>query len=162
VITTCAQIEEHLPSGETVAMTIWDTAGQEKFRAITIPYYRDADVAFICFDPSRAHPEIRTSVGDWLTAVLQHAGPKCLLMLVATKCDLLGPDAAEGILTLGEEIANANKMAGFYMTSAKTGQGITELFVEAAQKARRSEEGEKPPSLAVSAEPRVRRNKDCC
>jgi GTPase SAR1 family protein len=33
-----------------VKLTIWDTAGQEKFKSITKDYYRDADAIVIVYD----------------------------------------------------------------------------------------------------------------
>lgn len=31
-------------------MTLWDTAGEERFKSITSQYYRNADAAIIVFD----------------------------------------------------------------------------------------------------------------
>jgi len=35
---------------QKVKFNIWDTAGQEKYRALTQMYFRDANVALIIFD----------------------------------------------------------------------------------------------------------------
>ena len=39
--------------GDEVKLQIWDTAGQEKFRAITKAYYRGAHGILVVFDISR-------------------------------------------------------------------------------------------------------------
>ena len=50
--------------GKEVKAQIWDTVGQERFRAVTSAYYRGAFVALLVYDISR-----RTtfeSIGRWL------------------------------------------------------------------------------------------------
>ena len=37
-------------NGNPIQYQIWDTAGQEKYRALTERYYRNADIILICFD----------------------------------------------------------------------------------------------------------------
>ena len=44
---------------------IWDTAGQEKFRAITKSYYRGAKGAFVVFDLTRRDTFI--SADKWIS-----------------------------------------------------------------------------------------------
>ena len=39
--------------GKTVKIQIWDTAGQEKFNAITTAYYRQARAAVVMYDTTR-------------------------------------------------------------------------------------------------------------
>ena len=39
--------------GKTLRFDIWDTAGQEKFRALTRIFYKDASVAILVFDITR-------------------------------------------------------------------------------------------------------------
>lgn len=38
------------PSLRRIRLQVWDTAGQEQFRAITSAYFRDVDIAFIVYD----------------------------------------------------------------------------------------------------------------
>ena len=37
-------------NGTEIKVKIWDTAGQEKFRAVNRIYYKDANIAFIVYD----------------------------------------------------------------------------------------------------------------
>ena len=39
--------------GRTIRAQIWDTAGQEKYRAITDAYYRGAEGALVVFDVTK-------------------------------------------------------------------------------------------------------------
>eukprot|EP01084_Bolivina_argentea_P220273 373341_1 len=43
-----------LHNGSVIKLTIWDTAGHEKFRSVTKRYYVKADVILYCFDASNA------------------------------------------------------------------------------------------------------------
>lgn len=51
-----------------VKMQIWDTAGQEKFRAMTPMYYRNANAALLVFDISNynSFSEVKTWVQELL------------------------------------------------------------------------------------------------
>ena len=39
--------------GKTIKFEIWDTAGQEKYRALTKIFYKDAAVAILVYDITR-------------------------------------------------------------------------------------------------------------
>ena len=39
--------------GKTIKFEIWDTAGQEKYRALTKIFYKDASVAILVYDITR-------------------------------------------------------------------------------------------------------------
>ena len=48
-----AQSKPHLvtvPNEGQIKLTIWDTAGQEKFRSLTRMYFQDAEAAIIVYD----------------------------------------------------------------------------------------------------------------
>jgi len=66
---------------------IWDTARQEKFRAITSAYYRGAVGALLVYDitryPTYEHCE------RWLNELLEHADRNIFVMLVGNKSDLV-------------------------------------------------------------------------
>jgi len=72
--------------GKTIKAQIWDTAGQEKYRAITSAYYRGAVGALLVYDITRTgtfeHLE------RWLTELLSHEDKDIVVMLVGNKYDL--------------------------------------------------------------------------
>jgi small GTP-binding protein len=131
VTASCSTVQEtHL--GQRVAITIWDTAGQERFRSMTVTHYRNAHVAFLCVDLTRPPDEIAASVAVWADLVRDHAGEQCRILLVGTKSDLIENDALNQRIAQAEDLRNAHNLAGEFMTSAKTGLGIPEIFAEAA------------------------------
>ncbi|XP_072346578.1 ras-related protein Rab-11A-like [Scyliorhinus torazame] len=72
--------------GVTVKTQIWDTAGLERYRAITSAYYRGAVGALLVYDISK-HLTYE-SVERWLNELLDHADNNLVVMLVGNKCDL--------------------------------------------------------------------------
>ncbi|KAI9280192.1 GTP-binding protein [Umbelopsis sp. AD052] len=72
--------------GNTVKCQIWDTSGQERYRAITGAYYRGAVGALLVYDITR--PTSFQNVSHWLKELRDHADEKIVIMLVGNKLDL--------------------------------------------------------------------------
>ncbi|KAK2844982.1 hypothetical protein Q5P01_011641 [Channa striata] len=73
-------------SGFTIKAQIWDTAGLERYRAITSAYYRGAVGALLVYDITK-HLTYE-SVERWLKELYEHADPHIVVMLVGNKTDL--------------------------------------------------------------------------
>ena len=76
-----------LPDGGKMNLAIWDTAGQEKYRAFTKQYFRGASAVLACYDiSSKASFE---GAQRWVQdAQQQQLAPPPIMALVGTKCDL--------------------------------------------------------------------------
>ncbi|XP_069032009.1 ras-related protein Rab-25-like [Embiotoca jacksoni] len=70
----------------TIKAQIWDTAGLERYRAITSAYYRGAVGAMLVYDISK-HLTYE-SAERWLKELYDHADPHMVVMLVGNKKDL--------------------------------------------------------------------------
>ncbi|KAI8982020.1 ras family-domain-containing protein [Mycotypha africana] len=70
----------------TVKAQIWDTSGQERYRAITGAYYRGAVGALLVYDITRQSSF--QNVQHWLKELRDHADPNIVIMLVGNKLDL--------------------------------------------------------------------------
>lgn len=70
----------------TIKAQIWDTAGLERYRAITSAYYRGAVGALLVYDITK-HLTYE-SAERWLKELLEHADPHIVVMLVGNKTDL--------------------------------------------------------------------------
>ncbi|XP_034016326.1 ras-related protein Rab-25-like isoform X1 [Thalassophryne amazonica] len=70
----------------TIKAQIWDTAGLERYRAITSAYYRGAVGALLVYDISK-HLTYE-SAERWLKELYDHADPHIVVMLVGNKRDL--------------------------------------------------------------------------
>ncbi|XP_059424471.1 ras-related protein Rab-25-like [Carassius carassius] len=73
-------------NGLTIKAQIWDTAGLERYRAITSAYYRGAVGALLVYDISK-HLTYE-SAERWLKELYDHADPHMVVMLVGNKTDL--------------------------------------------------------------------------
>uniref|UniRef100_A0A4W5QHC2 Ras-related protein Rab-25 n=1 Tax=Hucho hucho TaxID=62062 RepID=A0A4W5QHC2_9TELE len=72
--------------GLVIKAQIWDTAGLERYRAITSAYYRGAVGALLVYDITK-HLTYE-SVERWLKELYDHADPNIIVMLVGNKTDL--------------------------------------------------------------------------
>ena len=110
-------------NGTEITLQIWDTAGQEKFKSLGPVYYRDAAGAIVVFDLSNRHSF--SNISTWLSAFRSSAGDDALVVIVGNKNDLVSDDT-----TLAAEASDWAQSNGyrFFSTSAKTGQGIEDLF----------------------------------
>ncbi|XP_038624824.1 ras-related protein Rab-25 [Tachyglossus aculeatus] len=75
-----------LVGSAAVKAQIWDTAGLERYRAITSAYYRGAVGALLVFDVTKQQS---FAVAErWLRELYDHAEATIVVMLVGNKCDL--------------------------------------------------------------------------
>ncbi len=98
-----------------VKAQIWDTAGQEKFRAIIKNYYSNAHGFVIVYDVTRK--ESFHNLKYWLEVVKASASPEAKLLIIGNKSDLINEREVNS--SHGEKFASENN--GFFMeTSAKS------------------------------------------
>jgi small GTP-binding protein len=108
-----------LPTG-SVKLSIWDMAGQERFRVVRSGFYRGSLVTALVYDVTE-NASLH-NLNDWLQEISQ-ANPNQKFVVVGNKIDLqraVGPDAA---LKFADSI-NAPHIE----TSALTGEGVSDLF----------------------------------
>jgi len=72
--------------GKTAKVQIWDTAGQEKFKAVTRVYYRGAVGCMLVYDICR--PETFNHLKRWLDEVKDYGDPKLAVVIIGNKSDL--------------------------------------------------------------------------
>ena len=66
-------------------MMVWDTAGTERFKAMTYSFYKKADMIMVCFDLTDHKSFV--NVKTWLEAVKEHAKINVPVMLIGNKYD---------------------------------------------------------------------------
>ena len=107
----------------SIKAQIWDTAGQEKYKAITGAYYKGSKGAFVVYDITRK--DTFESADRWINDLKVTADPKINIILIGNKCDL--EDKREVLKEQGEEKAKAFGCA-FLETSALNGDNIEKGF----------------------------------
>ena len=106
-----------------VTLNIWDTAGQEKFRAIVSNYYNDADSAIVMYDITSA--DSLEAAKTWIDEVQKKAPAHVKIYLCGSKSDL--DDKRKVPLKVGLETAKEFD-ALFGETSSKANIGVDETF----------------------------------
>ena len=118
-----------LSNGSMVKLHIWDTSGQERFRAMTNLYYRDAQVAILTYDIT--NESSFQGIEFWIEELKYKVeNENMLLYLVGNKSDVSNEERKIS-KEKGKKFAEDNNMI-FFETSAKTGEGVKELFVNVA------------------------------
>jgi len=114
-----------------VRLDIWDTAGQERYQAIAPLYYRGANVAVIVYDVT--NKESLSKAKEWYTKLQEEdaVGEDVVVAIAGNKCDCTAEQRTVP-LALGESFAANNNLLHFE-TSAKTGQGVREMFSQIVQ-----------------------------
>lgn len=72
--------------GEEVEVEIWDTTGQDRFRAIAKNFFRNSDGIFLCF--SLTDNKSADSLNFWLKELRDNLDTNVPIILLGNKCDL--------------------------------------------------------------------------
>ena len=112
----------------TFRLQIWDTAGQESFRAMTRIYYKNSSCAFIIYDITEK--ESFNHLESWITECKKIAPETTLFVLIGNKNDL--KESREVSYDEGLKMAEKNNML-FFETSAKNGENIEQIFKESVE-----------------------------
>ncbi|EGR31367.1 hypothetical protein IMG5_111720 [Ichthyophthirius multifiliis] len=112
-----------LNDNKLIKAQIWDTAGQEKYRAITNAYYRGAVGALTLFDITKQNTF--DNLQKWLNELKENADPNIVIMLVGNKCDLNENRAVK--TEDASAFAERNQLA-YIETSALDSTNVDEAF----------------------------------
>jgi small GTP-binding protein len=112
-----------------VKLQIWDTAGQETFKAVTRSYYRDTIGCLMVYDIAKR--ESFASIVSWMAELKKYCDPQAIIALVGNKTDL---EEDRQVLTQeGKDFAEEHGLL-FFETSARTGSDIDKCFLEVTQR----------------------------
>ena len=109
--------------GKLIKLLIWDVAGQYVFASVRSMYYRDATVALIVYDVTNR--DTFDNVSKWVREA-RDVEPSINIILVANKIDLTLE--REVSTKEGEALVARLNLNGYVETSARTGQGVNDLF----------------------------------
>ena len=119
-----------LQSGKNIKLQIWDTAGQDRFRAITKNYYKGANGIILIYDVTNR--QSYENVKNWITQIREEANPNVVIYLAGNKVDV---SEEEKVVKTeeGKKIAEEFNLP-HYETSAKNGVNINRIFEELVEK----------------------------
>ena len=113
---------------EKVKVNYIDTAGQEKFKAISLNYLKGSDGAVLVFDITKK--KTFELIGNWLDDIRENNKMNVAKLLVGNKADL--ENEREVTKQEAEKLAEMLQCK-YYETSAKTGANINEALDEIAK-----------------------------
>jgi small GTP-binding protein len=124
------KIVEYKDYNKSISLDIWDTAGQEVYRAMARNFYLNASIGILVYDVRRR--ESFESIKDYWYEQLKQCGEENIVLGIAgNKCDLFQEEKVTE-----EEVKKYAKSIGaiFHLTSCKESIGIDELFEECGKK----------------------------
>eukprot|EP00117_Sycon_ciliatum_P010997 scpid71683/ scgid12651/ Ras-related protein Rab-18-B len=145
-------------NGQTVTLSVWDTAGVERFRTLTRNYYRGAHATVFVYsvdEPSSLH-----YLTSWVRDAESFAST-AVKFLVGNKVDLDNHDIDSAT---AESFASNHDFVEMFTTSAKTGEGLEHAFTQIATKLHNSMGGKTSasPSSIDLAEDNLPKKMGCC
>jgi len=115
---------------KSISFDIWDTAGQELYRALAKNFYLNATIGILVYDIRRR--ESFNSIKDYWYEQLKESGEENIIIGIAgNKCDLFQDEEVPE--DEGKQFAKSIG-AVFRQTSCKENIGIDELFEECGEK----------------------------
>ncbi len=128
-----------LKDGTLVALSIWDLAGQDRFKFIRHTFFKGAKAAMIVFDLTRDSSLKNTE--QWYQELYTNAGSNTVKVLVGNKNDLKDQISVSDkeCKTMKEKI----KCFDFIKTSALTGDAVNKAFEEMANMLVKQAQGKK-------------------
>ena len=115
---------------KSISLDIWDTAGQELYRAMAKNFYLNASIGILVYDIRRR--DSFDSIKDYWYEQLKSSGEDNMVFaVVGNKCDLFQEEQVKE--NEGKKFAE-DIGAVFQLTSCKESIGIDELFYECGKK----------------------------
>ena len=108
-------------------LNIFDTAGEEQFRAVTRPFYRKSHAVVFVYDTNNKKSFDNLS---WWIKEVQHYSDPVIKYLIGNKIDL----GKQIDSKKASEFAEKNCFSYFMETSAESGKHIDNLFLDIAER----------------------------
>ena len=107
-----------------ISFEIWDTAGEERFRAVNSIFYKDASICLIVYDITDLK-SFQNIKDYWYNSVKENAIPDIIFGIAGNKKDLFNLEAVDQ----KEAEAFCKEInASFFLTSAKENYFIDKIF----------------------------------
>ena len=115
---------------KSISFDIWDTAGQEIYRALAKNFYLNAAIGVLVYDIKR-QSSFDSIKNYWYDQLKESGEENMIFAVVGNKCDLFNEEEVDE-----EEAKKFAKSIGaiFKLTSCKESIGIDELFSECGKR----------------------------
>ena len=111
-----------------IKLQIWDTCGTEAYKSLVANFYKNSSLAILVY--SIDNKESFQHIESWLNDFNQQV-PNGRIFLVGNKSDL--EESRKVSKDEGEKFTKENKLNMFFETSAKSGDNVQNVLIEAAK-----------------------------
>ena len=113
--------------GKNIKLLFWDVAGQDEFHFLRPSFFKNSKAAIIVcsLEDNKLGKESIKHIINWYNDVNHYCG-NIPIVLFANKVDLVNQDNLDGVKF--QKIVQDQNLLGYYITSAKTGQGVKKAF----------------------------------
>ena len=140
--------------GKEIRLRIFDTAGQERFKSVSVSFIKKADGIVLIYDISNKISF--EEIGGWIESIKENGKINIPVILVGNKCDL-SDDIRQISKKEGQEKADEFQIP-FYETSCKDGININEVFDKLVQNIQNSNYSSGETKVLNAGN----KNKKCC
>jgi len=113
--------------GDLVNLIFWDISGQDDFNFLQPLFYKESKACIIVYslEENDLGNESFKHIENWHNELKKYCG-NIPVVLFANKVDLVEENELD--IDKIQNIVNKHNFLGFYLTSAKTGQGVIDAF----------------------------------
>ncbi|MBY9010695.1 MAG: GTP-binding protein [Candidatus Lokiarchaeota archaeon] len=114
-------------NGDIINLIFWDIAGQNDFNFLQPLFYKESKAAIIIssLEANDLGKDSFTHIKNWSNNLKKYCGD-VPVVLFANKVDLIETNNIDSVKI--QELVKKFDFAGYYITSAKTGEGVIEAF----------------------------------
>jgi small GTP-binding protein len=111
---------------QEILFVIWDIEGSTKFKAMAPTYFQGAKGAIVVGDVTQ--PETLNNIPEHIQSFVK-VNPKSNIAIALNKSDLIEAEYLDSILkTYQQKFCDIDCVSAIYLTSAKKGNNVDELF----------------------------------
>ena len=141
-----------------IRVQLWDTAGQEKYRAITKNLFLKVQGVLVVYDITNENSF--TNLKTWVKSIKEECGKSMQMIIVGNKCDLNDQRVIDKQKAL--EYAEEEKVE-YIETSSKTGENVQKASSQLCEKVLENNEMGAEFSFTLDASSFAKNNKrKCC
>ena len=141
-----------------IRVQLWDTAGQEKYRAITKNLFLKVLGALVFYDITNENSF--NNLKEWVKSIKEECGGHMQMIIIGNKNDL--EDKRVVKRDVAEAYAKEQKIQ-YMEASSKTGENVQEAIISLCEKIMKSEELDKDVSFTLDKSSFcITKKKKCC
>jgi len=114
-------------NNDKIRPQFWDIAGQDKFHFLRPSFFNKSRAGIIVYslEENKLGEESFINITDWYDEIKKYCGD-IPIIIFANKIDLV--DISQVDESSLKEVVEENNLLGYRITSAKTGNGVTDAF----------------------------------